>query len=378
MENMIDFSQIKSTLSKIKPIAEKFDAKEDNKPFNIILAASDIYYQENYHSDIMATILENKRNPTIKYFIEYINGLSDNKIDENNYSNIEVKREENRIDILIRDLTSNNCIIVENKINNAGDMPRQLPNYYRKCSIENEYVVDKILYYSLDGVKSPQKTTWEDDDFKLNLDDKIVLGAAANGSKNDFINAFLVKCKNNTENEQEKAFYSQYIDLLKYLGRKQMTNQIPMEDFYKEMLNEEQYKSALCVRDMLDKFIKFRRDQIRNRFLNAHSPFINQGPAFDHGVYYETIREISKERIKLDIYSELDKTYIQFWIEDPNIESDLIKTILEEIGEYNKFKQLETNKYVIEFEFPKKEKEMYEYIEKFFSLLDKNKDKINQ
>jgi hypothetical protein len=30
------------------------------EPFNIILAASDIYYYENYHSDIIAYILENK------------------------------------------------------------------------------------------------------------------------------------------------------------------------------------------------------------------------------------------------------------------------------------------------------------------------------
>jgi hypothetical protein len=48
--------------------------KNDSKPYNIILAASDIYYRENYHSDIMAYILENEKD-TIKYFIEYINNL---------------------------------------------------------------------------------------------------------------------------------------------------------------------------------------------------------------------------------------------------------------------------------------------------------------
>jgi hypothetical protein len=376
-----NFNQIESVFTKIKPIAEEFKNKKDIKPpYNIILAASDIYYYENYHSDIMAYILKNKPE-TIKYFIEYVNGIPAPKdmlrIDEKNYLNIEVKREENKIDILIKDLTSRHCIIVENKINNAGDMPRQLPKYYR--TIKDEYKVDKvdrILYYSFDGTKTPNKSTWKPEDLKLGLENIIVYGAASNETKTDYINAFLIKCKDNAKNEEEKSFYGQYIALLEYLRRKNHMEIQLMGKFYKEMLDVEQYSSALCIREMLNEFIEFRRNQIRSHFKNAHSPFEKPYDAFNNGMVYEYIREISEERIKLDIYSEENKTKILFWIQDSEIEFDLIKKILEKIGEFGNFKKQEINNYEREFEFPGQEKEMYEYIERFFSLLDENKDKI--
>jgi len=368
-------NRIDSILTKIKPIATEFNSKKFIEPYNIILAASDIYYRENYHSDIMAYILENKRN-TIKYFIEYINQLSDMpKIDENNYLNVEIIREENKIDILIKDLTSLHCIIVENKINNAGDMTRQLPRYYR-INLKNGYTVDRILYYSLDGKKKPDISTWTDKDLKLGLDDIIVYGAAANGSKNDYINAFLIKCKNNTENEQEKAFYCQYIDLLEYLRRNQMDYQL-MEKFYKEMLDLEQYSSALSIRDMLNDFIEFRRDRLYNHFLNNHSPFEKPYTYSTHDTVYEFIRDIApKEYIKLDIFSEQNQTKIRFWIQDPITKSELIKSILKKIGEDNNFIKEEMNSYIKTFKFPEEDELMYKYIAKFFLLLEKNKDAI--
>jgi hypothetical protein len=166
----------------------------------------------------MAYILENKKN-VMNYFIDYINVLSDlPKTEINNYLNTEIVREENKIDILIRDLSSRHCIIIENKINNAGDMRRQLPRYYNSI-VESGYTVDRIIYYSQDGKKRPDKSTWTNENLQLKLDKITVFGAAANGTGADFINAFLVRCKNNTKNEQEKAFYCQYIDLLEYLRR---------------------------------------------------------------------------------------------------------------------------------------------------------------
>jgi hypothetical protein len=98
-------------LQSLLPIAKEFYNKSLIKPFNIILAASDIYYYENFHSDIMAYILENKKN-VMNYFIDYVNDLSNAssdlpKIEINNYLNTETKREENKIDILIKDCQAN-------------------------------------------------------------------------------------------------------------------------------------------------------------------------------------------------------------------------------------------------------------------------------
>jgi hypothetical protein len=64
-----------------------------NKHFNIILAASDLYYRENFHSDIIAYIL-NHKNEYVKYFINYLNIIGKTRIDIENYSNPIINREE--------------------------------------------------------------------------------------------------------------------------------------------------------------------------------------------------------------------------------------------------------------------------------------------
>jgi hypothetical protein len=367
-----------SILTTIKPIAEEFQKRQVVNPFNIILAASNLYYRENYHSYVMAYILKNKTEKTLKYFIEYINELSDMpKINKNDYLNTEIICEKDKIDILIRDLSSRHCIIVENKINNARDMERQLPRYY-EINVKNEYIVDRILYYSIDGKKPIDKTTWSEGE-KLELDKIIVYGAASNGSKNDYVNAFLIKCKNNTEDEQEKAFYSQYIDLLQFLRGNYMNDQLK-EKFYKEMLKEKQYRSALSLRDMLNNFNEYRRDCINDRFSNNYSPFGKTHTAPPNFFGFEFIKDIAPEEdIKLDIIPEDNQTKIWFYVQDSKIKSDLIYNILKKIGEEKKFSKLEEiNFYERTFKFPDEEDDMYEYVTEFLKLLDENKNKINQ
>jgi hypothetical protein len=366
-------NRLTTLLKSLGSITGNFQNNNCIKPYNIILAASDIYYRENYHSDIMAYILENKKN-TMRYFIDYINTLSDDlpTVSINDFLNTEVVREKNKIDILIKDLSSYHCIIIENKINNAGDMKRQLPRYYNVV-VKNGYKVDRIIYYSLDGEKCPDKSTWTNEDLQLGLDKKIVFGAGANGSENDFVNAFLVPCKNNTENEQEKAFYCQYIDLLEYMRRNQMNYQL-MEKFYHEMINIEQYNSALSIRDMLNDFPTFRRDRIYDHFLNNYAPFEKTFKWSSNDTVYEYIRDIEpNENIKIDVFSEQNQSKICFWIQEPKIKSDLIKTILEKIGEENSFIKKDINFYIKIFKFPEEDEMMYKYLEKLFVLLEKNK-----
>jgi hypothetical protein len=358
----------------LKNIGNIYKNNDFLEPYNIILAASDIYYRENYHSDIIQYILNNKKD-TIKYFINFINSLSDKvNIDVNNFLNTEVIREENKIDILIRDLTSKHCIIIENKIYNAGDMKRQLPRYYNK--INKNGIVDGILYFSLDGLKRPDKSTWNNNDLQLGLDEKIVFGAASNETNLDFINNFLVKCMNNAKNIQENSFYNQYIDLIKFLRRNQMDYDL-MEKFYNEMLVGEQYNSALSIRNMLNDLKTFRRDRIHNYYINNCEPFENIGTWSKNYTYFEYIRDIStKEFIKIDVICEENYSKIQFWIQDTKAKTDIIKIILENIGEDKSFKKEDENIYSKTFKFPTEDKKMYEYLTKLLSLLDKNKENI--
>jgi hypothetical protein len=365
-------SQMMGLIKSLLPITNDFSNREHIKHYNIVLAASDIYYRENYHSDIMAYILENKKN-TMIYFINYINSLSNlPDIDLNNYSNTEVIREENKIDILIRDLSSNHCIIIENKINNAGDMRRQLPRYYNTI-IKNGCVVDRIVYYSLDGKKRPDKSTWTKKDLQLGLENIMVFGAAANGTDTDFVNGFLDPCKDNAEDDLEKSFYYQYTDLLEYIRRNQMDYQL-MEKFYKEMLDSEHYNSALSIRDMLNEFPAFRRDRIHDYFVNDYAPFENIFKHSSNDTVFSFIRDIApKEYIKIDIWTELKQTIMRFWIQDTEITADLIGDILRNIGEENSFTKKEKNDYIKIFKFPEEDVLLYAYIKKLFALLGKYK-----
>ena len=369
---------LRASVEFINSFSLKFECQIDKnyiEPYNIILAASDIYYRENYHSDVIHYILKNK-NETLKYFIKYINSLSDNiNINFNNFRNTEIIREENKIDLLIKDLYSNHCIIMENKINNAGDMARQLPRYYNSV-VKQGLTVDGILYFSLDGQKRPDKSSWTNKDIELELDEKIVFGAASNDTKYDFINNFLLHCKDDSMSEQENSFYCQYIDLLKHLRRNHMDYEI-MEKFYCEMMNAEQYSSALSIRNMLNDLMVFRRDRVHNYFVNNHNPFERIFKWSTNDTVFEFIRDIApKENIKIDVFCEQNHTKVQFWIQNPKTKSDLIEAILVKIGEEKYFQKDEKNCFSRIFEFPREDEIMYKYLTKIFSLLDKNKEEI--
>ena len=67
---------------------------EENYPFNIFELISDIYYRENFHSDIIAQLFKNEI--ILKNFLKFIGA------NESAYKNAEVEREESKIDILIK------------------------------------------------------------------------------------------------------------------------------------------------------------------------------------------------------------------------------------------------------------------------------------
>jgi hypothetical protein len=163
----------------------------EKEPFNIILASYDLFYRENYHSDIISFILKDKK--YVVLFIKYLKTIGKNEIKYEDYLNPIVTRENDRIDVLIKDVKTKHCIIIENKIHNAKDTTRQLPNYY--CLLTNKgYNVDVIVYLTLDGQKNIDKITWTPQDHKLGLDEIILFCTVSNKSDSDFINGFLCKC----------------------------------------------------------------------------------------------------------------------------------------------------------------------------------------
>jgi hypothetical protein len=364
---------------KIKPLCSlKSSDNDKEKPFNIILASSDKYYQENYHSDIIKYILDHKKEHTVMLFINYLNTIlrADKKeINIEKYQSPVITREKDHIDILIKDAKTKHCIIIENKINDAKDTDRQLPNYYNLL-IAQGYTVDKIVYLSLDGNKEPEKSTWEEQDHKLGLDNILIKCAASKKKDTDLIHGFLNKCLLESKTVQENSFFSQYINLLVYLGGNQMDDNL-MEKFY-ERMNEspEEYNTALKIKEMLGHLSTIRNEKSYEKFENNHKPFRDRNPYKTDWVL-RNIPDITNENVCLQINSADPKyTKMTFSIERPTVQYDLIRFVLEALGLLKDFNFSVENEYYRDFKFPEEEKTFYNYLKNFLFLLEKDKDKI--
>ena len=132
---------------------ERIEREKQNNGFNLFTISSYNSYLENFHSDVIALLLSPKerhlqKEKFFKLFLSFLIERYGAIIDENNYQNYEVLREKGRIDIWIKDKVSKKCIIIENKINDAIDMPNQIERYYDYAS-EKGYLVDSIVYLTL-------------------------------------------------------------------------------------------------------------------------------------------------------------------------------------------------------------------------------------
>ena len=335
-------------------------------PFNLILSSSDFYYRENFHSDIICSIF-NQKPLFVKEFIVFIQSCKTSlNIDLSNYNKPYALRETDKIDILIKDKKSNHCIIIENKINDANDMKRQLPRYYTTVQ-DKGYCVDAIVYLSLDGRKEINRSSWEDQDYKK-IDTLIVKIAASAINDLSFCTVFLRKItENNTCTIQEYTFIRQYIDLLQFLGGSEMNNEI-MEKFYNELQNEENYNAAKAIVEGMKQLTDYRLKKYKKKFENNHDPFDHieiwkQGK----GLIFRNCREYTDYEIKFEIYPEQkkDKTIIIFKVQEEEAETGFIKHILERTKLSSIFHEEYDNWFEASFDFPKEEDKMIEDITEF-------------
>jgi hypothetical protein len=363
----------------------------EEKPFNIILASSDIYYRENYHSDIISDILNHDKK-YVELFIKYLEKFDVVKY----YTKPEITREEDRVDILIKDDETKHCMIIENKINNANDTYRQLPKYYLLKKGQG-YTVDAIAYLSMDGNKRPNKSTWEIEDHKLNLDEKIIYCAVSDNDKpeKDLINGFISKCLLEAKSIQESTFFRQYIDLLHYLKRRKKMDDKLMKEFYIQMKDDvENYKNAVWLSSnfgsTITKFgnlIPYRRDCIYDKLVknfpgSPYNPYKwpyrweDNMSSLDAGIDMY-IFDIPNESVEIKIYCrcEQDTTTINIMLKKESTIPyfDLIKIILDAIG----FDDFNTDKNPCQkiFSFPEEEDIFYHYLDKLLSSLKDSEKK---
>lgn len=227
-------------LELLKRCAKNFRSlanKEDvSLGFNAFALVSNTYYKENFHSDILAAIL----NPLsehgegvlfLKQFLTFIADVAMSKgkkelakaiaslyVDEQ----VRVVREEGRIDIKIEAETW--AIIIENKINGAGDMPRQIPRYIEDIG-KSEKNVKAVIYLTLSEEKNPNKNEWKDEDAQK-VDSLLIpiIGFSEDASIKNLVVGWLRPCQLSAKQFETRAVFAQYERLIKHQAGETMDN----------------------------------------------------------------------------------------------------------------------------------------------------------
>ncbi|MFD2556035.1 PD-(D/E)XK nuclease family protein [Sphingobacterium tabacisoli] len=309
---------VANLLDKSQNIATEYDTSKEDKSeigFNLFKIASDTYYRENFHSDVIKSFLDpsekhSESNRYLHAFIDLLNEDSNkNRIEKSLYLNSKVIRESKNIDILILDEVSKRAIIIENKINNAYDMPRQIPRYFNL--IKNDYKVDGIVYLTINKSKRPDTIDWTDDEI---VEIKKILRVIPSYDRNGLTNLYenwLINCLELSENVDNKAIIKQYANLIKHLSTNYMDT-ISLEKFYNTVKEGDNLKTSLSIRNMLNDLPTYLAVRIEDRYRNNCYPFEKVWRYKERDTVFEAFKKDSIY-LKIDIWCSELGYRIHFW-----------------------------------------------------------------
>ena len=342
---------------------------EESYPFNIFELISDIYYRENFHSDIIAKLLENEI--ILKNFLKFIG------VNESAYKNAEVEREESKIDILIK--TEKNCIIVENKLNWAKDMPEQLFRYYNECKNNKKLEVDKIVYLSPNSSKMPEDYSVKEIPKELI---KTIIGY--DGEREDFYTMVLEKSlkeMNNNEPKEWLLLLEHYLKILRLTGETKMDKLT--KEFYDKIVNDgKEYEKIELIATMYNDLIKTRKNNLVEKF--------NGNDDWKEGFYRDFYSEKRGQNYALDInVNDSRYSWLQLFSREEGTATDGNPKSTKKWEQDNKDIEAWLKKHKLfdgfyfddwrwtkEFKFPEEEKALYEFAKKLIECLEKDVESI--
>lgn len=330
-----EFETLKEKLEEVKTEIEK-------SSFNIFSISSVNSHKENYHSDILALLLD----PSEKHgggeiylnlFLDFLINSYKVSIDKNNYCDVEIKKEnptdsmdlKGRIDILIRDANSKRCIIIENKINNAGDTQNQLEKYYIN-ETKLGYAVDSIVYLPLNQKKKAPLTNND-------VINRLIINVPAFANKaDDLYSGWILPCYRANVNESATSFIYEYSKLLKHLSQMGLDRDIK-DEFYQIISEKEGVNRVQSIVKLNDGLNEYRADIFIEKLNGNYEPFKK---IYRWRPYYWLFENYFDDGIKykLDVQFLPNEVRIDFWNPDCNAdESDVIKNKLQQLGILNDF-----------------------------------------
>lgn len=296
------FNDIDKRLQKVKSELELNN-------FNLFTLSSYNSNYENFHSDIIAILLDPKERHKQKdffldNFLDFLISLGA-VINKDDYKLSEVKREQGKIDIWIKNNISKKSIIIENKINDATDPKNQLKRYYKHAKNAG-FKVDAVVYLTLNGNKNAPITEISE------LNSKVINISASTNSQDDLVNGWLKKSYDNLKDEDNRSFIFQYLKLIKHLSRVGMDKQIK-DDFYSVLKSENGFQKVKAITELTNGLEEYRADLFMSKINNDYLPFKKIYRWKPHHWLFEKFND-NNVIFKLDVYFKTDgNARIDFW-----------------------------------------------------------------
>lgn len=276
--------------------------------YNLFTISSYTSHLENFHSDVIASILDpeglhKEGYKFLHFFIDYLINQHQITIKQEDFANTEVLREKGRIDIWIKDETSKQCIIIENKINDATDRDDQLKDYYEYAT-NCGYTVNVILYLSKDGRKFAPDNGETVNKLTRNI-------AAFNNSLNDLHTGWLTHCNTYSSNVDSSSLVYQYNKLLSHLGNTTMNNQVK-ESFYDFININKAFETVKAVNELITFLPDYRADRFSSK-TPTYAPF-QQKRKYHNNYYLFEYYNRAEDVYKLDVFFQSDgNAYVVLW-----------------------------------------------------------------
>jgi len=338
-----EFENLKGKLDEVKKEIEK-------SSFNIFSISSTNSHKENYHSDILALLLDPSEKHEageiyLNLFLDFLINSYKVSIDKNNYCDVEIKKENptdsmdlrGRIDILIRDTKSKHCIIIENKINNAGDTQNQLEKYFVN-ETKLGYTVDSIVYLPLNQNKKAPLTNND------SINRLIVNIPAFSNKRDDLYYGWISACYKANANNSATSFIYEYSKLLKHLSKMGLDRDIK-DEFYEIISEKEGLDRVQSIFELADGLNEYRADIFMEKINDDYTPFRK---IYRWKKNYWLFENYQDENLiyKLDVEFLSDEVRIDFWnsnykelILTDNEKKELIKSKLKAINYFDDFKE---------------------------------------
>jgi hypothetical protein len=344
------------------------DRKDTSIGFNAFALVSDVYYRENFHSDIIAAILNphsdhGEGTLFLKKFLTFVSEVARDKgkrgkkkgyflklakklqalvatVDDS----VEVAREKGRIDV--KTMAPNWTIIVENKINGAYDMDRQIPRYIEQCRDQGEKV-EAVIYITAANPGFPSDNGWKKPDDNKMVKPLLVpvIGFSETRSIKNLAEDWIGACVNETQDLNVKSILSQYAELLRHQSGETM-NQDEVKEVMQSMVKHNisypdltqviQEIPRVLARTIKDKFSG--HPALKKAWLWPPSP-----QKWEHGIVFtETVAALELKdflcggrsiTLGIDIWCEnFEDEGVTFFAREDDIGPRIFLPILEEDG----------------------------------------------